>query len=113
GRSCTCSPRPSSRRPAAHRADPGVAFWMWLRPTCAIRHPGPPAVGGDRQLERGPVMAEESGQPAPGSSGGRVTRRQLLTGATAAGVGGLVVGGVGGYLAGNASASNESQTPTA
>ena len=58
-------------------------------------------------------MAEESGQPAPGSSGGRVTRRQLLTGATAAGVGGLVVGGVGGYLAGNASASNESQTPTA
>ncbi|MEX2421583.1 MAG: ABC transporter substrate-binding protein, partial [Actinomycetota bacterium] len=37
-----------------------------------------------------------------GETGGRVTRRQLLTGAGAAAVGGLVVGGAGGYLAGNA-----------
>jgi branched-chain amino acid transport system substrate-binding protein len=41
------------------------------------------------------------GQPA-GGSGGRVTRRQLLVGAGGAAVGGLVVGAVGGYLAGNA-----------
>ena len=34
-------------------------------------------------------------------SGGRVTRRQLLTGAGAAAVGGLVVGGVGGFVAGS------------
>ncbi|HEX7246664.1 MAG TPA: ABC transporter substrate-binding protein [Actinomycetota bacterium] len=34
-------------------------------------------------------------------TGGRVTRRQLLTGAGAAAVGGLVVGGVGGYVAGS------------
>jgi branched-chain amino acid transport system substrate-binding protein len=35
-------------------------------------------------------------------TGGRVTRRQLLTGAGAAAVGGLVVGGVGGYVIGGA-----------
>lgn len=40
-------------------------------------------------------------QPA-GGGGGRVTRRQLLVGAGGAAVGGLVVGAVGGYLAGNA-----------
>lgn len=34
-------------------------------------------------------------------SGGRVTRRQLLTGAGAAAVGGLVVGGVGGFVVGS------------
>jgi branched-chain amino acid transport system substrate-binding protein len=38
----------------------------------------------------------------PKGTGGRVTRRQLLTGAGAAAVGGLVVGGVGGYVAGSA-----------
>jgi branched-chain amino acid transport system substrate-binding protein len=38
----------------------------------------------------------------PRGTGGRVTRRQLLTGAGAAAVGGLVVGGVGGYVAGSA-----------
>lgn len=38
-------------------------------------------------------MAERPG------TGGRVTRRQLLTGAGAAAVGGLIVGGVGGYVA--------------
>lgn len=35
-------------------------------------------------------------------TGGRVTRRQLLTGAGAAAVGGLVVGGAGGYAIGSA-----------
>jgi branched-chain amino acid transport system substrate-binding protein len=39
-------------------------------------------------------------QPA-GGGGGRVTRRQLLIGAGGAAVGGLVVGAVGGYVAGN------------
>jgi branched-chain amino acid transport system substrate-binding protein len=38
----------------------------------------------------------------PRGTGGRVTRRQLLTGAGAAAVGGLVVGGVGGYVVGSA-----------
>jgi branched-chain amino acid transport system substrate-binding protein len=38
----------------------------------------------------------------PRRTGGRVTRRELLTGAGAAAVGGLVVGGVGGYVAGSA-----------
>ena len=37
-----------------------------------------------------------------GTGGGRVTRRQLLTGAGAAALGGLVVGGAGGYLLGEA-----------
>lgn len=37
----------------------------------------------------------------PRGTGGRVTRRQLLTGAGAAAVGGLVVGGVGGYVVGS------------
>jgi branched-chain amino acid transport system substrate-binding protein len=37
----------------------------------------------------------------PRGTGGRVTRRQLLTGAGAAAVGGLVVGGVGGYVIGS------------
>jgi branched-chain amino acid transport system substrate-binding protein len=41
-------------------------------------------------------MAQE-----PGGSGGRITRRQLLTGAGAAAVGGLVIGGVGGYALGS------------
>jgi branched-chain amino acid transport system substrate-binding protein len=36
-----------------------------------------------------------------GTGGGRVTRRQLLTGAGAAALGGLVVGGAGGYVLGN------------
>jgi branched-chain amino acid transport system substrate-binding protein len=47
-------------------------------------------------------MADQSDARRPGSSGGRVSRRQFLQGATAAGVGGLAVGGVAGYLAGNA-----------
>jgi len=47
-------------------------------------------------------MADQSDTRRSGGSGGRVSRRQLLQGATAAGVGGLVVGGVSGYLAGNA-----------
>lgn len=38
---------------------------------------------------------------AKDTGGGRVTRRQLLTGAGAAAVGGLVVGGLGGYSIGN------------
>ena len=37
-----------------------------------------------------------------GTGGGRVTRRQLLTGAGAAALGGLVVGGAGGYALGSA-----------
>jgi branched-chain amino acid transport system substrate-binding protein len=45
-------------------------------------------------------------QPS-GGGGGRVTRRQLLVGAGGAAVGGLVVGAVGGYLAGNAGDDTE------
>lgn len=53
-------------------------------------------------------------QPKQGNGfGGRpgVSRRQFLTGATAAGVGGLVVGGVGGFVAGRAS-EETSAAPT-
>jgi branched-chain amino acid transport system substrate-binding protein len=51
-------------------------------------------------------MAERAG-----GGGGRVTRRQLLVGAGGAAVGGLVVGAVGGYLAGNAGGEDEGTTP--
>jgi branched-chain amino acid transport system substrate-binding protein len=51
-------------------------------------------------------MAQRSG------TGGRVTRRQLLTGAGAAAVGGLVVGGVGGYAIGAAGDDGGGTTTT-
>ena len=50
-------------------------------------------------------MADRSG-----GTGGRVTRRQLLTGAGAAAAGGLVVGGIGGYLAGSSGDDGGSTT---
>ena len=52
------------------------------------------------------------GAGAGRTTGGRVTRRQLLTGAGAAAIGGLVVGGVGGYAMGSSGDDDGSGTTT-
>jgi branched-chain amino acid transport system substrate-binding protein len=56
-------------------------------------------------------MADQPRQSGS-ATGGRpgVSRRQFLTGATAAGIGGLVVGGAGGFVAGRASESSTTTT---
>ena len=55
-------------------------------------------------------MSDGSG--AGRTTGGRVTRRQLMTGAGAAAIGGLVVGGVGGYAMGSSGDDDGSGTTT-
>jgi branched-chain amino acid transport system substrate-binding protein len=60
-------------------------------------------------------MADQAKAPGSGSggTGGKgMSRRQFLQGATTAGVGGLAVGGVGGYLAGHSSSTTTTTTST-
>ena len=58
-------------------------------------------------------MSDSASHGGAGGTGGRVSRRKFLQGVTGAGVGGLVVGGVGGYLGGRASESSDSGSTTA
>ena len=58
----------------------------------------------------GPAGSSGSGGSSGGSAGGTMSRRSFLVGVGGAGVGGLVVGGAVGYLAGNSGSTSSGTT---